>query len=256
MEPWRSKLTGGDSQAAWDLFAERYRRLLLATIRRVVQDHDDVMDVFSVVCEALSANDLARLRRFSDQHTHGAGFATWLVVVVRNLSIDWLRERDGRRRLGVPAHLSAIQQQIYSAVFIDGRSHAEAYELICAGPRSTLSFHEFLREVRATYRLIPHPVAEPARHRHLAEPEGEAIQAAPDPVETAEAARRIAKALGSLPPELRLAVELFIVERLSAAQVAAVVGWPNAKAVYNRVYRALITLRTELEREGVGPGDL
>ena len=33
-------------------------------------------------------------------------------------------------------------------------------------------------------------------------------------------------------------------------------GWPNAKAVYNRLHRALASLRTELARSGIGPGDL
>jgi DNA-directed RNA polymerase specialized sigma24 family protein len=55
---------------------------------------------------------------------------------------------------------------------------------------------------------------------------------------------------------VRLAVELFVVERMSAADVARTVGWPNSKAVYNRVYRALATLKARLESEGIGPGDL
>jgi DNA-directed RNA polymerase specialized sigma24 family protein len=55
---------------------------------------------------------------------------------------------------------------------------------------------------------------------------------------------------------VRLAVELFVVERMAAADVARVVGWPNAKAVYNRVYRVLMALRAELHKEGIGPGDL
>ena len=67
MEPWLAKLSEGDSQSAWDLFAERYRQLILATIKRLVSDRDDVMDVFSMVCQELTANDFARLRRYSDQ---------------------------------------------------------------------------------------------------------------------------------------------------------------------------------------------
>jgi hypothetical protein len=33
-------------------------------------------------------------------------------------------------------------------------------------------------------------------------------------------------------------------------------GFPNAKAVYNRVYRALDALRSELERAGIKREDL
>ena len=93
MEPWLTAFNAGDSQAAWDLFAERYRRLMVATIKRLVPDHDDVMDVFSTACQALSANDFARLKQYSDRSAQSASVATWLVAVVRNLTIDWLRQR-------------------------------------------------------------------------------------------------------------------------------------------------------------------
>jgi RNA polymerase sigma factor (sigma-70 family) len=256
VEPWISQLAGGHPGAAWDLFVARYRPLLVATIRRLVQDHDDVMDVFSHVCQALSANDLARLRRYVDPPEHGAAFSTWLVAVVRNLTIDWLRQRDGRVRRSVPAHLSPLQQQIYAAVFVEGRSHVEAYELAVARSGSAMPFPAFLREVRAIYRLVPLPHGEPRRRPLRGLPPDQAATPAPDPVESAESARRIGALLGSLPSDVRLAVELFVVERLSAADVARAVGWPNPKTVYNRVYRALVALREDLVRAGFGPGDL
>lgn len=260
MEPWLSELHQGHAQTAWDLFAERYRRLILATIRRLVPDHDDVMDVFSTVCEALSAHDCARLKRYSDltaQPARQASVATWLVVVVRNLTIDWRRRQGGRRRVGVPAHLSPLQQQIHAAVCGDGCSHVEAYETIRARAASPMTFEEFLREVRVTLRLAPCPSDAPVRT--AARPPTRPDAAAPeegDPAEIAERARRVAAALASYPDDVRVAVDLFIVERMAADEVARVVGWPNAKAVYNRVYRVLAALRTDLARHGIGPGDL
>jgi hypothetical protein len=50
-----------------------------------------------------------------------------------------------------------------------------------------------------------------------------------------------------------MAVQLFIIDEIDAATVARTVGWPNAKAVYNRVHRALDRLRSEVERLGLGP---
>lgn len=255
MEPWLAKLNAGDSQAAWDLFHDRYRRLILATIRRLVPDHDDVMDLFSTVCQALSADDFARLRRYSEKTASGASVATWLVAVVRNLTVDWLRQRDGRRRLTVPSTLSSLQQEIYAAVCIGGHSHVEAYELIRARSGSSLSFPEFLREVRATHLESPCPDRAPQRRPARDIPAEIAIPSA-DPAQAADSALRLAAALASQPADVRLAVTLFVVEGMSAADVARLVGWPNAKAVYNRVSRALEQLRTQLEREGVGPGDL
>ncbi len=54
MEPWLLELHRGDAEKAWDLFAERHRRLILATVRCLLTDRDDVMDVYSTVCESLT----------------------------------------------------------------------------------------------------------------------------------------------------------------------------------------------------------
>jgi RNA polymerase sigma factor (sigma-70 family) len=257
VEPWQSKLAEGNPQAAWDLFASRYRKLILATIRRLIRDHDQVMDGFSEVCAALAANDLARLQRFTERHPRGASAATWLVVVVRNLTIDWVRKQEGRDRHQLPSGLSPLQQQIYTAVFLEGASHVEAYETIRAQGGTQESFPAFLREVRETYRLAPRssgamlraPGPPPA-------PELEPTITLPDPAETAESSRRVANALAGLAPDVALAVQLFVVDRLSAAEIARAVGWPNPKMVYNKVYRALTALRQGFEREGIGRGDL
>jgi RNA polymerase sigma factor (sigma-70 family) len=255
VEPWLAKLNAGDSQAAWDLFHERYRRLILATIRRLVPDHDDVMDLFSNVCQALTADDFARLRRYSERSGQRPSAATWLVAVVRNLTVDWLRQRDGRRRLTTPSVLSSLQQEIYAAVCIGGHSHVEAYELIRARTGSSLTFPEFLREVRGTHLLAPCPGRALLR-RPVRDPPVEFSVPAIDPTESSETARRMAGALASQPADVRLALTLFVVEGMAAADVARLVRWPNAKAVYNRVSRALTHLRTLLERQGIGPGDL
>ena len=75
------------------------------------------------------------------------------MAVVRNLTLDWLRVRDGRRRLTVPAGLSQLQQEIYAAVCIDGYSPVEAYERISARHASAIPFHLFLR----AHELWPGP---------------------------------------------------------------------------------------------------
>jgi DNA-directed RNA polymerase specialized sigma24 family protein len=176
--------------------------------------------------------------------------------VVRNLTIDWLRQRDGRRRLTIPSTLTPLQQEIYAALCIGGHSHVEAYEFIRGRTGSSMPFHEFLHEVRSLARTAPCPQSPPSRHSVFDPSAIEVALPELDPVETAEAVRRLAAALASQPPDVRLAVELFVVERLSADDVARAVGWPGPKTVYNRVYRALAALRTQFELEGIGPGDL
>ena len=66
----------------------------------------------------------------------------------------------------------------------------------------------------------------------------------------------LARALERLPPEDRLAVQLYVVDEMPADQVARVLGYPNTKTVYNRVYRALGAIRTHLAQAGIRGGDL
>jgi RNA polymerase sigma factor (sigma-70 family) len=221
---------------------------MLATIRRLVEDPDDVDDVFAVVSQALSENDLERLRRFVDDPKRGR-FSTWLVAVVRNLTIDWLRRRDGRRQASAaPAVLSELQREIYIAIFVEGRTHIEAFEMMVARRGESLSFRSFLQALRETYRLAP--------PKSRADWDEQIAPAASERAERADTARHLADALAAFPPEHRLALELFVIEGMAAAQVAQVVGWPNAKAVYNNIYRMIDALRAKLARAGITSRDL
>ena len=252
MEPWLAKLNAGDSQAAWDLFHERYRRLILATIRRLVPDHDDVMDLFSTVCQALSADDFARLRRYSEDPREGASAATWLVGGGAQSHGGLAAPARGRRRLTVPRRSRRCSREIYAAVCIGGHSHVEAYELIRARTGLSLSFPEFLREVRATHLLAPCPDRAPLR-RPVRDPPRCHPTAPTQPRQPIRLTDW--PALASQPADVRLAVNLFVVEGMTAADVARLVGRPNAKAVYNRVSRALAHIRFS-STEGVSADDL
>jgi len=263
VESWIAPLAS-DPEAAWDLFLGRYRGLIFGAIRRYGSDPDDVMDVFACVCEALRANDFARLRRCAARVDPGRPFSTFLVVVVHNLTIDWLRRRDGRRRLAaVAAALPPLRRRIFEHVFVEQRSHVESYELLRTGGAADLSFGEFLKELSATYQAVEagrggRLIAEAA----VAPPEADASPAdapappAEDPAVLADRKAVLDAALETLDPDDRLAVLLYVVEEIPAEQVARALGFPSVKTVYNRVYRALAAIRARLERAGIAAGDL
>jgi len=259
VEPWIAPLKAGDPEAAWDLFLERYRRLIFGAIRHYTAEHDEVMDVFARVCEALRQDDFARLRRCASHVDTTRPFSTWLVVVVHNLTIDWFRHRDGRPRLSsLAAALPPLRKRIFEYVFLEGRSHVEAYELVCSHDGASLSFGEFLKELSATYRAA----AAGRRGRLVTElaippPAVHADSPRSDPAVLAEQRAILTAALESLPADDRLAVQLYVVDEVPAEQVARALGYPNTKAVYNRVYRALAAIRASLERVGIKEeGDL
>lgn len=198
-ERWSEALTAGDSETAWNLFIDQYRRLIFAAIRHYAHDHDEVMDAFAEVCGALRRDNLAKLRKYWDRPTHTARFSTWLVTVVRHQVIDWMRRHSSHQGPHIVESLSLSDTEVYINLGADE---------------------------------------------------------APDPAVLADTRRRIKSALNSLEPDERLAVELFVVHGMPAATLAKVMRWPNAKAVYNRVYRALAAVRAHLNGQGIRREDL
>ena len=258
MEPWIAPLTTGSPEAAWDVLIDRYRRLIFAAIRKYTTDADDVMDVFTHVCGALRENDFQRLRKYAAQADPQRKFSTWLCAVVHNQTVDWIRHRDGRPRLtATAAALPEIQQRIFTLVFVEQHSHVEAYELLRSRHYERLSFADFLKELSATYRAA----GAGTRGRLILElvpdlPEPPAESGDMDPAIVSERQSLLEAALETLSTEDRVAVQLYVVDGVSADQVARSLGLPNAKAVYNKVYRALANLRERLERSGITAGKL
>lgn len=246
MEAWRAALDAGDTETAWTLFLARYHRLIGATVARCIPDAEDAHDAFAHLCDKLWEGQLRRLRQFHEKSHHSAKFSTWLVVVVRNLAIDWRRAQDGRPRTSPPQGLSPLREEIYRLVLVARRSHSEAYEILRARTDGLCSFPQFLREVKETYREV-----DARRWSHLAMHQifaFESAESAPDEddVDSDVQRSRLAEALSHLSESDRGAIQLFVVEDRPAAEVARTLGWANSKTVYNRVRRALAALRARM----------
>ena len=255
MEGWVEALRAGRGDAMWDRFIDEHRRLIFSAIRHYLKDPDDVMDVFAQVCAALRENDFARLRRFAEAPAPRPRFSTWLVAVVRNLTVDWLRSRDGRPRRRIPDTLSAVQQRIYQRVFLESRSHQECFHLLAAEGVS-LTDHQYAEELAATYRLAPAPSPSRGALRRRHDSIRGDLPARQEAGLEPDAPERLAALLAGLSAEDRLAVQLFVMDELGAAEVARIVGWPTPKMVYNRVSRALSTMRRQLTADGLALEDL
>jgi RNA polymerase sigma-70 factor (ECF subfamily) len=73
-----------------------------------------------------------------------------------------------------------------------------------------------------------------------------------DPLVTEEIRREVALALGRLPPKLRVAAVLAVIEEQPQKEIADALGVTVA-AVKLRVFRAMRRLRSELEQKGITP---
>jgi len=69
---------------------------------------------------------------------------------------------------------------------------------------------------------------------------------------TEEIRREVALALGRLPPKLRVAAVLAVIEEQPQKEIADALGVTVA-AVKLRVFRAMRRLRSELEQKGITP---
>lgn len=251
---WARRLAEGDREGAWDRFLDSHRNLIFATIGRLIMDRESRMDAFALVCEKLRQDDFRRLRRFRPEGP--AQFSTWLVTVVRNLVIDWYRQTSGRRQSpSALEHLSDVQRAIFQRLAGTGLSYAEAYESLRAEGVFEGEFGTFLRAVRELHREVEAQAGSLVRELVGVDPVVELDSGPVLPDEGRIDYGAALAALETLPADVRVATLLFVVDEVPADEVARIVGWPNRKAVYNRVRRALVALRSRLEDrdERAGP---
>lgn len=127
-------LLAADPEQAWRVFVDRYTPTLLALIERAdIVDRDEAMDLYVLVCERLSHDDCGRLRR---RDASRGSLEGWLAVVVRNVAVDWVRSRAGRRRLfGAVKRLTPFDQRVFELYYWEHHTPSEVAGL--AGARLT-----------------------------------------------------------------------------------------------------------------------
>jgi RNA polymerase sigma factor (sigma-70 family) len=256
-EPTLDRLRAGDLDGAWSTFVDRYRRLMFAQIRRATTEPDEVMDIFAHVCERLRENDLARFRTFAAETAPRASFSTWLVAVLRNLIVDWFRARDGRSRAQPPRSLSPLGKRMYELVFLEHRSHREACELVLlAGGDGGVTASDCRRALREAHRAALIGAIGTRARPVAAVPFAEWLAVSGEPASLVDTGEALRLAMQSLDAESQLAIQLFVVEEMSAADIARMLHLGGAKAVYNRVYRGLALIREALASRGIHKGDL
>ena len=83
-------------QSAWNLFVDRYSKLIYHTIYKTLRVNDkpaapdDVNDLFQDVFASFCAQNCKKLRMF-DPHK-GASLASWLRIITLRMTIDHLRK--------------------------------------------------------------------------------------------------------------------------------------------------------------------
>ncbi|MCU0648569.1 MAG: sigma-70 family RNA polymerase sigma factor [Gemmatimonadaceae bacterium] len=186
-----------------------------------------------------------------------SSLSTYLAVVVSSILKDYVIARDGRWRPSATAlRLGPVAVQLERLLGKGNRSIREAIEEIRSGGGYSYSERELHQIVSALPRRQPlRPTSVAADEAAEAEsPSSVAADAAVATGETehqrAAAQESLQEALSALPPEDRLLVVMRFLDGQTVADIARVLR-VEQKPLYRRLERALMQLRTRLERQGV-----
>jgi len=265
-------LRESDPERAWAAFLQDHVDTVYRSVGRACSDDETARDVAAEVLTRLHDGWPETVQRYERQ---GRGkrcrFDTWLAVVVRNLAIDVLRSWHGRRML--PRSVSRRprwQQSLYRLVYWEGRSVAEAYEVLTTGEEFSGSLAEVadtLHDLHATLptssRLpLPRVVSleTPAgpgdeEGATLDLPDAAAVSPASGPA-AGDAREKLRRVMSGLDPNERLLLRMYFLEGVGAAELVQVVGVQSRSQVYTKVHGLLDRIRKALQDEGLGIGDL
>lgn len=136
---------GAPQEDAWARFLADHSDVVLYVARRMGGGHDEVMDRYAWVLEALRRDDFRRLRGYDGR---GPGpFPTWLIVVTRRLCLDRHRARYGRSQSEGPGGEAQRQER---RRLVDLIGDEPALEVVAADPNGAADVGVIRRETLAS----------------------------------------------------------------------------------------------------------
>ncbi|MEZ4648361.1 MAG: sigma factor-like helix-turn-helix DNA-binding protein [Candidatus Eisenbacteria bacterium] len=252
---------------AWHQFVHEYAALIHAVIRKhLYGDEDEVQTVFVQVLETLYKQSFAT-------YEGRASLSTWLGVVARGKTLDYLRAKLGRNRVPVAIEqLGDLERKVFQLHFVEGLP-IDAVSSRLAGDGQALALEDLLATVdRVETHLDPHVkrrlaygcraatipgmsarLLEYVDHEQLRAEDIHADQQEL-PIET-NGGPDVADLVGRLPQEEHDVLRLRYHENMSAKEAASHLGLSGPRKVYSIADRALARLRRWIDEAGEsGPG--
>ncbi len=247
-----------DPEAAYADLLERFTPAILRMIRRFMHDSDEVMEVYTAICERLRAHSFRALRSF---RANGE-LMPWLSVVAANACRDRLRER---RAASVPqsviSKLDAFEQLVFN-YYWRRVAHEDIAESISTNEgmpctpldvmRAIGKINDLLSVNKRWYLLValnanrPTLSIEELREAGIFTAVHEPTDDVGEALRNRERVERLNWSLGQLDSEDRLLILLRYEHGMTASQIADVMQYDNHKYVYTRVRTVVARLRRSL----------
>ena len=226
-------LLSSDPERGWRAFVEQHTPTMLALIERAgIVDEDEAMDIYVRACERLSEDRCARLRR---RDPDKGPLAAWLAAVLRNVMVDWVRSRAGRRRMfAAVERLERRDQRVFELYYWQEQTPAAIAQALGIETGAPVDLAEVFESLERIHECLSHRhrsellslVARSNRPLSLeAPPEDTPIEPA-DPGASPERQLRIRQleealrgAIAALPPEDAAIVRLRFVQGLSHTDI-------------------------------------
>ncbi len=246
-----------DPEAAYRELLEQYTPVLLRMIRCIMKkDADEVMEVYTGICERLCAHDYQALRRFRSD----GELTPWLSVVVANACRDRFRKRKASSvPQSVLAQLDDRERLVFKYHYQEHLPHEDIAEIISRRHRVPYTALEVVRAIAKINDLLstrkrwlllsalsvnrpPLSIEELGESGY--EPSVEDDEAAfEEAMQHRAQVDRLTDALHQLDPEDQLLVLLRFEHDRSAPQIAKIMHFDDHKYVYTRLRTVVKRLR-------------
>jgi DNA-directed RNA polymerase specialized sigma24 family protein len=250
-----------DPESAYKELLERFTPMILRMIHRFMRDPDDVMEVYTAICERLQAHDYQALRRFRTN----SELTPWLSVVVANACRDHYRkQRFSSVPRSVLAKLDAREQLIFKYYYQERMRHEDIAELVSSRHAMPCSPLEVVHTIAKINDLLStkkrwllltalNSNRAPLSIDELSEagillPDPDAFDDLDEALRQKDQITRLNQALEQLESEDQLLVQLRFEHGMTAIQIAKVMQYESHKYVYTRLRTVVNRLRRLMSR--------
>lgn len=254
-----------EPEQAYTELLERFSPIILRMIYRFMRDPDEVMEVYTSICERFRANDYQALRRFRIN----SELTPWLSVVVANACRDRFRKK---RVVSMPQsvidQLNTVEKLVFRYYFQERMAHEDISETISSKHRTPCTALDVVDAISKINGLLStskrwhllSAMMSNTKEASIDELSETGFQpAAPDDYSNLSEAlphqeqlEALGAALKSLEHEDRLLVHLRFEHGMTAPQIADAMQYESHKYVYTRLRTVVNRLRRMLEGSQTG----